>query len=168
MGGTSEMYGSRDAPRAALTQDVEALVHRLTVESQRLAHTFADRHQLHATDFEALIHVMDAEGRGTPLTPGDLAAALGLSSGATTAVVDRLERHKLVRRDRDDADRRKMHLRFAQRAVALSLEFFGGLREPSDALMARFSDAELDTVRRFLSQMSDLLAAHRATVATEP
>ena len=154
------MYPDRSTPRAALEQDVEAQVRRLTVESQRLAHTFADRHGLHATDFEALIHVMDAEGRGAPLTPGDLAAALGLTSGATTAVVDRLEKHQLVRRDRDDADRRKVHLRFADRGMTLSLEFFGGLRQTSTALMARFSDDELTTIHRFMAQMSDLLSAH--------
>jgi len=160
------MYPDRSTPRAALEQDVEAQVRRLTVESQRLAHTFAGRHGLHATDFEALIHVMDAEGRGTPLTPGDLAAALGLTSGAATAVVDRLERHELVRRDRDDADRRKVHLRFAERGVSLSLEFFGGLRETSNALMAGFSDDELTTVHRFMTQMSDVLAAHGEAVGS--
>ncbi len=162
------IYSRRDIPRADLEQDVEAQVRRLTVESQRLAHAFADRHRLHATDFEGLIHVMDAEGRGAPLTPGDLSSALGLTSGATTAVIDRLERHELVRRDRDDADRRKVHLRFAERGMSVSLEFFGGLRATSDALMAGFSDAELGTVHRFMTQMADLLAAHRAAVQTPP
>jgi DNA-binding MarR family transcriptional regulator len=158
------VFGRRDSPRAALEQDVEALIRRMAVENERLAHAFADRHRLHATDLQALIHVMDAEGRGAPLTPGELAAALSLTSGSTTAVIDRLEKHELIRRDRDDADRRKVHLRFAPRGMAISLEFFGGLQGASDAVMAQFTDEELDAVRRFLSRMSDVLAAHRDAV----
>jgi DNA-binding MarR family transcriptional regulator len=151
-------------PRAALAQDVEALVRRLTVESQKLAHAFADRHGLHATDFEALVHVMDAEGRGAPLTPGQLSAALGLTSGATSAVIDRLERPGHVRRDRDDADRRKVHLRYAEVGRAVAMQFFGGLRGPTDAVMDDFSDDELRAVQRFLARMTTTLADHRADV----
>ncbi len=151
-------------PRAALAQDVEALVRRLTVESQKLAHAFADQHGLHATDFEALVHVMDAEGRGAPLTPGQLSAALGLTSGATSAVIDRLERPGHVRRDRDDTDRRKVHLRYAEVGRAVAMQFFGGLRGPTDAVMDDFSDDELRAVQRFLARMSTTLADHRADV----
>lgn len=158
------MYGSRDTARATLEQDLEALVRRLTVESQRLAHAFAERHGLHATDLEALIHVMDAEGRGAPLTPGDLSATLRISSGATTAVVDRLEKHRLVRRDRDDADRRKVHLRFAEHGQAIAMEFFGGMQQLNSTLMAQFTDDDLETVRRFMTLMGDLISTHRDTV----
>jgi DNA-binding MarR family transcriptional regulator len=161
------MYGRRDTPRSALEQDVEALIRRLTVESQKLAHAFADRHGMHATDFEALVHVMDAEGRGAPLTPGDLSIALGLTSGSTTSVIDRLERHGHVRRDRDDTDRRKVHLRYAEAGMALALEFFGPLRGRGNEVVADFSDDELDSVRRFLTEMSDTIAAHRHVV-TQP
>ena len=41
------------------------------------------------------------------LTPGQLAEASGLTSGTVTGVIDRLEKAKLVRRERDDGDRRK-------------------------------------------------------------
>ena len=159
------MYGRRDSPRADLIQDVEALVRRLTVESDKLGHAFAARHGLHATDFEALVHVMDAEGRGAPLTQGELSTALGLTSGATTAVVDRLERQGHVRRARDDADRRKVHLRYAEPGMVVALEFFGGLRTGSDTVMAEFSDADLGVVRQFLTRMSDVLAEHREQFA---
>jgi len=154
------MYGRPHDPRGRLAEDVQGLVRRLTVESDQLAHVFAEQQALHSTDFQALIRIMDAERVGVPLTPGELGTALRLSSGATTAVVDRLERQGHIRRDRDDADRRKVHLRFADRGMTLSLEFFGGLRQTSTALMARFSDDELTTIHRFMAQMSDLLSAH--------
>ena len=156
-----EMYSPRDTPRQALEQDVEALVRRVTVESQKLGHAFADLHQLHETDFEALIHVMDAEGRGEPITPGRLATALALSSGATSAVIDRLEKHDFVRRDRDDADRRRVHLRYSDRGAFLAVQFFGGLRGVFDDVMTQFSDEELASVHRFMTLTSDAMAHYR-------
>lgn len=157
-------YLHPDDPRAALVAEIDAQVRRLTVESQKLGHAFADRHGLHPTDFEALVHVMDAEGRGTPLTPSELATALNLSTGATTSVIDRLERQGHVRRDRAATDRRKIHLRYAEPGAAVAAEFFGGLRTPRDTVMAGFSDAELQTIRRFLTEMSRILTEHRHTV----
>jgi DNA-binding MarR family transcriptional regulator len=153
-----------DTSRSTLAGDVEGLIRRLSVESQKLAHTFADRHGLHATDFEALVHVMEAEGRDAPLTPGQLSAALGLTSGATSAVIDRLERRGHVRRDRADTDRRKVHLRYAEVGRALAMQFFGGLRGPTDAVIDDFSDDELRAIRRFLARMTTTLADHRDEV----
>jgi DNA-binding MarR family transcriptional regulator len=157
-------YGARGTDRERLVEEIEALLRRVTVESQRLGHEFAARHGLHPTDFEALVHVMDAEGGGTPLTPGELAGKLRLSSGATTAVVDRLEKQGHVRRDRDDVDRRKVHLRWAEHGVAVAMEFFGGLVPLRDAVMGPMSEADLGTVRRFLAEMSDAIASHRTAL----
>ena len=39
------------------------------------------------------------------MTPGQLAEGSGLTSGTVTGVIDRLEKAKLVRRERDDGDR---------------------------------------------------------------
>jgi DNA-binding MarR family transcriptional regulator len=43
-----------------------------------------------------------------PMTAGDLAMHLGLTTGAVTGVVDRLERARLVRRVADPKDRRRV------------------------------------------------------------
>lgn len=143
-------------------RELESGLRRMTVESQRLGHTFAERQQLHPTDLEALIHVMDAEAAGAPLTPGRLAEALGLSPGATTSVVDRLEAQGHLRRERDATDRRRTHLHYAERGMAVALAFFGPLGERSAPVMAGFSDRELAVVRRFLDQMAAVMAGYRA------
>lgn len=153
-------------PRDRLVDEIERQTRRMTVESERLAHEFAARHDLHSTDFQALVHVMDAEGRGNPLTPGELGQALSLSSGATTAVIDRLERAGHVRRDRDPSDRRKVHLRWAEHGMAVAQDFFGGLLPLRENVMGPMSEADLDVVRRFLASMSDGIAAYRRTLET--
>lgn len=161
-------HGPRGTERERLVEEVEALLRRVTVESQRLGHEFASRHGLHPTDFEALVHVMDAEGAGSPLTPGELAAKLRLSSGATTAVVDRLEKQGHIRRDRDDVDRRKLHLRWAEHGMAVAMDFFGRLAPLQEEVMGPMSEADLAVVRRFLTGMADGIAAHRRALDDEP
>jgi len=155
-------FGPRDTPHERLVEQVEMLLRRMTTESQRLGHEFAARHGLHATDFEALVHVMDAEGGGTPLTPGRLAVRLQLSSGATTAVIDRLERQGHIRRERDGADRRKVQLRWAEYGMAVAMDFFGGLLPLRERVMDPLPDDQLTVVRDFLAAYADGIAQYRA------
>lgn len=162
------MFGARETDRDRLAEDIEAAMRRLSVESQKLAHAFADRHDLHFTDFDALVNVMDAERNGTPLTPGELGVRLGLTSGATTAVIDRLERRGHVRRDRDPNDRRKIHIRYAEPGAAMAVQFFGGLRKSRNTVLDQFTDDDLSVVVRFLTGMTEVLGAHRATVENRP
>src|SRR6187399_25304 len=65
----------------------------------------AEKMGLSGTDHKAL----DLASRaGGPLTAGRIAQLTGLSTGAVTGVIDRLERAGLVRRVRDTEDRRKV------------------------------------------------------------
>jgi DNA-binding MarR family transcriptional regulator len=139
-----------------------------SVEAQQVGHTFAQSHGLHPTDLQALIAVMHAEGRGAPLTPGRLGEAIGLSSGATTAAIDRLERAGHLRRTRESTDRRVVHLRYGEPGMALALEFFGPLGKRTDDVMSGFSDEDLATVHRFLEGMTAALSAHHGAVRAGP
>lgn len=147
--------------------EIVALLQLLSVEGGKVGTAFGARHGLHPTDLEALVHVMVAEDRGAPLTPGGLGAELGLTSGATTSVVDRLERAGHVVRERDAADRRRVFLHYSTEGRALGLEFFGPLGERTDAVLADFDRAELDVVQRFLRRMTAAMADHRRAL-TDP
>lgn len=59
-----------------------------------------------ATELTALVAIGDDPG----ITPSALARELALSSGATTAVIDRLERSGHIYRADNPADRRSLHL----------------------------------------------------------
>jgi DNA-binding MarR family transcriptional regulator len=165
---TEEVYRPRETERERLREAIVELMQSYSVAAQHVGHAFAQRHGLHPTDLQALIAVMHAEGNGAPLTPGRLGEAIGLSSGATTAVIDRLERAGHLRRTRESADRRVVHLRYGEPGMALAVEFFGPLGRRSDAVMAEFSDAELDTVRRFLAGITDALTAHHHEMRDAP
>jgi DNA-binding MarR family transcriptional regulator len=158
------VYRARKTERDELREEIVNLMRSYSVEAQHVGHAFAERHGLHPTDLQALIAVMHAEGRGDPLTPGRLGQAIGLSSGATTAAIDRLERAGHLRRSRESTDRRVVHLRYGEPGMALALEFFGPLGKRTDKVMGGFSDAELALVRRFLQGMNDALAEHHVEV----
>ena len=160
------MYRERKTERDRLRDEIVNLMRSYSVEAQQVGHTFAQSHGLHPTDLQALIAVMHAEGRGDPLTPGRLGAAIGLSSGATTAAIDRLERAGHLRRARESTDRRVVHLHYGEPGMALALEFFGPLGKRTDDVMSGFSDDDLATVHRFLQGMTAALSAHHATVRT--
>lgn len=99
-----------NADAAAGVSELQAVaveLRRMNSEVNRLIHAFAHAQGLHATDVHALGAILDAE---TPLTPGRLREHLGLTSGAVTACLDRLERSGHIRRARESADRRVVHL----------------------------------------------------------
>ncbi|WP_436847817.1 MarR family transcriptional regulator [Streptomyces coeruleorubidus] len=109
----------------------------------------------------ALIHLLDAGREGVRATPGWLGAQLGVNSASTTALVDRLERRGLVRRERDTRDRRRVLLVVQDEAVTLGWSFFGPLIHEMVAEMRSFDEKELATVRRLLLAMRDVAAARR-------
>ncbi|MGX6601471.1 MarR family winged helix-turn-helix transcriptional regulator [Micromonosporaceae bacterium Da 78-11] len=158
------MEGQEDAERKRLRDELVELLRSYSIEAQQVAEAFAQRQGLHPTDLQALIAVMRAEGAGDPLTPGRLGDAVGLSSGATTAVIDRLERAGHLRRSRESADRRVVHLRYGEPGMALAAAFFRPLGVRSHAVIDEFSTDELVTVRRFMLAMADALAAHHREV----
>ncbi|MFI7545359.1 MarR family winged helix-turn-helix transcriptional regulator [Actinoplanes sp. NPDC049599] len=158
------MYRARKSERDRLREEIVNLMRSYSVEAQHVGHAFAQRHGLHPTDLQALIAVMHAEGRGAPLTPGRLGEAIGLSSGATTAAIDRLERAGHLRRTRESTDRRVVHLRYGEPGMKLAMEFFGPLGKRTDKVMADFTDEDLALVGRFLRGMNEALAEHRTEV----
>ncbi|GID27711.1 MarR family winged helix-turn-helix transcriptional regulator [Paractinoplanes brasiliensis] len=152
--------------RDDLRADVVDLLRLYSIEAQHVAHSFANQEGLHFTDLQALIAVMHAERRGDPLTPGRLGETLGLSSGATTAVIDRLERAGHLRRTRESADRRVVHLRYGEPGMELAAAFFGPLGRRSQKVMDEFSRGDLETVRRFLSGMLGAITEHHQELRT--
>jgi len=72
-----------------------------------------------------------------------------------------LEKAGHVRRVRDTQDRRRVLLVVEEQAVALGWSFFGPLITELVTAMRSFSEAELDTVRRFLLTMTEVVLATR-------
>jgi DNA-binding MarR family transcriptional regulator len=88
------------------------------------------------------------EQRGQ-MSAGEMAGASGLTTGAITAVIDRLERLGYARRVPDPADRRRVLVEPTPKARAVSWELFGPLAETVQPLLDRYSDEQLELLIEF-------------------
>ncbi|HJX68091.1 MAG TPA: MarR family transcriptional regulator [Candidatus Limnocylindrales bacterium] len=104
-----------------------------------------------------VIDIVDRAGR---ITAGQLGAEVRLTSGAVTAVVDRLEAAGLVRRVRDTADRRRVFVEVTPKVEELAAPVFGPLAEEGHRAMTAYNDAELELIIRFIRASRDLLKRH--------
>lgn len=155
-------YAEND-PAALRSWAIIDHLRRYGTDAVRLVHAFATLHHLQRVDVDALVAVMSAEGTGNPLTPGSLREHLGLSSGGTSYVIDRLEKAGHVRRARDHPqDSRVVHLRYTDQGMRTGLAFFGPLAERTQSVIDRFSTAEQDIILRFVSGAAESMAAQVA------
>ncbi|MFJ8861861.1 MarR family winged helix-turn-helix transcriptional regulator [Streptomyces sp. NPDC102451] len=140
-----------DAAGASELQAIAVALRRMNSEVNRLIHAFAHAQGLHATDVHALGAILDAEA---PLTPGRLREHLGLTSGAVTACLDRLERSGHIRRARESSDRRVVHLYYEPGAKAAARSFFMPLAQAAAGACAVSPPEELEAALRFIGRMN--------------
>jgi DNA-binding MarR family transcriptional regulator len=139
---------SRAKARAALMQELEHAVRRSSALGAIFSQTVADRAGISSSDLECL-DFLNLEGR---VTAGRLAEVTGLTTGAITGVVDRLEKAGLVRRERDESDRRKVFIAIVPENVAKIGRLYEHMQRAVLADWESFSDAELRLLLRFMTQ----------------
>ncbi len=138
----------------------------LNRELNRSTQDFAHQHGLHSTDVHALALIMDpSPSSDGPVTPSHLREELGLTSGAITACLDRLQRSGHVSRVRDTADRRVVHLVYRPEARALAREYFSPLARATETARSQFTPEQLTTIAAFLRALNAELAAAHETRA---
>ncbi|OOC08643.1 MarR family winged helix-turn-helix transcriptional regulator [Amycolatopsis azurea] len=112
----------------------------------------AERMGLSATDHKVLELVGQAPG---PLTAGRIAELTGLSTGAVTGVMDRLEKAALARRVRDTADRRKVLIEVVPGAMDRHAPLFESAYTNMKTVLEEFSPGERKVLERFQSALLD-------------
>jgi len=148
--------GEDDAARASdpVSPSVTDALRAYGATYAQVARAFAAYAGLHSTDAAAMIEVLGAEERGTPLSPARLSDQIGLSFGATSTLLNRLEAVGHVTRSRTQADRRIVTLHSTPEVQRLADEFFAPLGRRLDAMLAAHSPA-------FLAEFSAVLMAMR-------
>src|SRR5262249_20364537 len=129
-------------------------------EVDRLTGAAAAFNQINRTDLRAL-QVL----RGGGMTAGQLARALHVTSGATTRVIDSMVEAGHVVRSPDPRDRRRVLVRLTPPAMLIVDRTFEALRVDTRQLLDAYSDAELETVARFLGDVRALVREHARRLA---
>lgn len=94
-------------------------------------------------------------------SPSQLAALTGLSTGATTAMIDRLERARLVERHRHPKDRRGMIVVLTNDARKTLPHLFASMAGAMDALVSSYSRKELELLINFFKRTGFLWTEER-------
>ena len=120
----------------------------------------ADYHGVNRTDARCLEIIERLGG----VTAGRLARESGLSTGAVTTVLDRLERAGLARRTSDPKDRRRVLVEMTPAARAANEELHRPLVEASTEQLLRYSEEELALLREYHRATRALTEAHTERV----
>ena len=112
----------------------------------------ADHLGLNPTDHKCLLFLMD--GRKTA---GQMAEMTGLTTGAVTSVLDRLENAGYVRRVHDTEDRRRVFAEIVPENAREIGKLFQPLARAMSRLEASYSKKELAVIEDFLNRSSDIL-----------
>jgi MarR family transcriptional regulator, organic hydroperoxide resistance regulator len=139
-----------------------------TAEQNELSRTFARSNAMHSTDSIAIVAIIRAEERDDPLTPVRLADAIGLTGGATSILLNRLEGAGYVVRTRGHADRRMVTLHSTAAVHAIADAFFAPLRERVRAAMAAYSPAELDLIEQAATDLRRTMSSYLDTIGAAP
>jgi hypothetical protein len=100
-----------------------------------------------------------------PITAGRLAELTGLTTGAITGVLDRLERAGFVARDQDPSDRRRVVVRCTPERAPDVGPLFMPLRDGMIAFCERYTDAELRLILEFMQSSEAVMRAHMQRLA---
>lgn len=104
------------------------------------------------------------------MTPGELAQATGLTTGAITGIVDRLAKAGFAARVANPNDRRSVivEARRTEALIALFGPIFASLSERMDRLDSRYSDEERALILRHLADTIAILREETAKLLSTP
>jgi DNA-binding MarR family transcriptional regulator len=153
--------------RTELLGEVLRQVRRMTAQSVLIGEAVSERFGLNSSDLECLDLALLSGGASA----GEFAKATGLTTGAITGVIDRLEQAGYVRRERDPSDRRKVLVRARPVMTRRIAPLYDSLQREMTALWSRYGDEELAVILDFLTRSCDLavqeIAKLRSSVPTK-
>jgi DNA-binding MarR family transcriptional regulator len=132
----------REALETAVLRGVRTLSEAMPQHTRAAAHHLG----MSPTEVRALNVVSSHRG----LTAGELGAALGVTSGGITGIVDRLERIGHLSRQPDLSDRRRVKVEVTEEAAQVAREMLSGLNREIGELLRDRSPEELLLIEGFL------------------
>jgi DNA-binding MarR family transcriptional regulator len=135
------------------------LARRNSTATVLLHHAVAERLGLGPTDHKCLDLVIEHQ----TVTGSELAAITGLTSGAVTGVVNRLERAGYIRREPDPEDGRRQLLTAVPERFGEAERLFQGIAVSAAGLLDGFDTPQLEAIAAFLARSTEF-ARERALV----
>jgi len=115
---------------------------------------------INATDMECLRLLF----LNSVSTPSELSKHTGLTSGATTAMLDRLEKAGLIERKPNPDDRRGTLIVPAKSSAEKAASWFESARKAQDELISSYSESELEIISDVFERFTKLWEQEREKV----
>jgi DNA-binding MarR family transcriptional regulator len=136
-------------------------INRVRKLSQQYAYSSIQMHEtigrkagLSGTDHKYLGFLIQ-KGR---MTAGELSGLTGLTTGAVTGLIDRFEKHKLVKRDFAEDDRRKVFIVPNTKNIMALLEpLYKEFRKKTEKLFESFSEKEIKIIETYFSKAIEIM-----------
>jgi DNA-binding MarR family transcriptional regulator len=136
--------------------ELRKLSQKFTYTSIQMHETIARNAGFSSTDHKYLGFFLQ---KGN-LTAGELADLTGLTTGAVTGLIDRFEKKKLVKRQYDKNDRRKVIIEPDSRKIMnLFTPFYEEFQNATDNIISTFSDKEKEIINTYLLKSIELMQA---------
>jgi DNA-binding MarR family transcriptional regulator len=156
--------GTANKKRQELAEEILGqLVRRHSTAAVLFHHAVAERLGLGPTDHKCLDLLRE---RGA-MTGSELAAVTGLTSGAITGVVARLERAGFLRRKPDPHDGRKQILSPTRERLRDIQNVFDPIREDMAALLEGFDVCQLSAIAEFMTRSAEIAFRHARLLRAE-
>lgn len=88
-------------------------------------------------------------------TPTDLSKFIGLTTGATTTLIDRLEKKNIIRRKANPNDRRGTIIEVTEEYSKKAQKLVAGIAKANQELISQYSDKELKVIADFLNKFTN-------------
>jgi DNA-binding MarR family transcriptional regulator len=141
--------------RKKMTQALSQALSKASGHSLLYSQAVAARLGINSTDLECL----DFLGRRGPMTAGAMAEAAGLTTGAVTGIVDRLESAGLACRKPDASDRRKVVVHALPQAEARITPLFKPMEAAILDALAPFDEPALQILLEFMTKATEASSA---------
>jgi DNA-binding MarR family transcriptional regulator len=149
---------SRQAPKKIKRSELLAkfwdLGRKMSTQTVFLHQAIAQEFGLNATDTKCVDLILG--GAESTVTAGWLAQRSGLTTGAITHILDRLEKRGFIERVRDTQDRRKVFVRVRPDSLKALVPKYEVIGEAFLSLLSKYDDAQLALICEYLERTSEM------------
>ena len=146
-----------------LTWEMLGLMRIISTRAVMRSQLMAKRLHLNTTDLETIDMLMQLK----KTTTGTIARETGLTTGAVTGVVDRLEKEGYVKRESDPGDRRKVLVSLnLEKVTARIMPLYNTPSAAVEEIAHHYSRKELEVIVDFLKRSLQVLESNMRTLAS--
>jgi DNA-binding MarR family transcriptional regulator len=153
--------------RADLLAKLWDLGRKVSTQTVFLHQAIAQTVGLNATDTKCVDLIL--RGGDTGVTAGWLCDRTGLTSGAITHILDRLEKRGILERLRGAQDRRNVFVRVVPESLAPLIPKYEAIGKAFTNLVEQYSDKELELICDYMQKACEVSERELAkTIAAKP